>query len=106
MLNAVADFHSCCFAHCSPNFLREIDREGIQKVSRYSRRRNVIQYHQDMAIRFDNIYFQYRMGLIPDSYFQDVTVGVRKFAPLWKSLGMMDDLVTSKLKELIAEIGE
>ena len=45
VLKAVADFHSCWFAHCSPNFLcypagqcgtcflREIDPEGIEKVT-------------------------------------------------------------------------
>ena len=59
---------------------------------------------QDLAIRFDNIYFQYRMGLIPDAYFDDVKEGIRIYSLLWKELKMKRGKLTSELVKLIEEL--
>ena len=37
-------------------------------------------------IRMDNLFFQDRLGLIPDSYQSTITDGVRAYAPLWEVL--------------------
>jgi hypothetical protein len=44
------------------------------------------QYYRNLMIRMDNLCFQDRLGLIPDSYRSTVTDGVLAYAPLWEVL--------------------
>jgi hypothetical protein len=55
-------------------------------------------------VRMDNVCFQYKQGFIPESYFENVKIGVRQFAPVWRSFGFnippdLDLVLSSALAE-------
>jgi hypothetical protein len=41
-------------------------------------------YFDSLMVRMDNVCFQYKQGFIPDSYFEHIKVGIRRFAPIWR----------------------
>lgn len=43
-------------------------------------------YHNDIMVRMDNIYFQYRQGFLSEDYLQTAKRGIRRFVPIWKAL--------------------
>ncbi len=45
----------------------------------------VSRYYDSLMVRMDNVCFQYKQGFIPESYFESVKIGIREFAPVWRS---------------------
>jgi len=45
-------------------------------------------WQSSLLIRFDNVAFQYSIGLIPDAYFKDTIRGIQRFMPIWDELGL------------------
>lgn len=70
----------------------------------------VMQWHAGLLVRFDNLYFQHRQGLLPPSYFDGIKSSMAEFLPLWRSLGLYDDALVgptgglADLSELLAEL--
>jgi hypothetical protein len=60
-------------------------------------------YYDALMVRMDNVCFQYDWGFIPESYFEDIKQGLRQFAPVWASLGLV---ATGKLDRVIREVVE
>ena len=70
----------------------------------------VMQWHIGVLVRFDNLCFQHQQGLLPRSYFDGVKSTMADFLPLWRSLGLYDDVLVGPvsalgdLPELLAQI--
>ena len=45
-------------------------------------------FHHDLMVRLDNVNFQYQQGFISEEYMDTVRIGLRRFVPIWKALGM------------------
>ncbi len=61
-------------------------------------------YQSSLMIRFDNVAFQYSIGLIPDAYFQDLIRGIQRFMPIWDELGVtLPDTSRELIETAIAE---
>jgi len=43
-------------------------------------------WQSSLLVRFDNVAFQYSIGLIPDLYFEDTIRGIQRFMPIWEEL--------------------
>jgi hypothetical protein len=64
----------------------------------------VSRYYDSLMVRFDNVCFQYNQGFIPDSYFENNKIGMRRFGPVWRRLGLtlppdLDRVLCSVLDE-------
>ena len=64
-------------------------------------------YYDSLMVRMDNVCFQYKQGFIPESYFENVKIGMRQFAPVWRNFGFiippnLDLVLTSALAETSA----
>jgi hypothetical protein len=46
-------------------------------------------WHSSLLVRFDNVAFQYSIGLIPDQYFEDTVIGMQRFMPVWDELDLV-----------------
>jgi hypothetical protein len=43
-------------------------------------------YFSSLAIRLDNVCFQYSAGFLPDSYLGSIRAGAVRFGPIWQEL--------------------
>ena len=74
--------------------------ESLSKQERFL----VSRYYDALMVRFDNVCFQHKQGFIPDSYFENNKIGIRRFAPVWRRLDLdlppdLDQVVRSLFDE-------
>jgi len=49
----------------------------------------VRRWHASLMIRFDNVAFQYSLGLIPEAYWQSIVRGIQGFLPIWEEFNVV-----------------
>jgi hypothetical protein len=55
-------------------------------------------------VRFDNSYYQYRHGFLDEDAWELTKVGIRKMAPTWKRLGILESGATRPFREEIERV--
>jgi len=66
----------------------EKERGGVVALAAMSDEdRHVLShYYSSLAIRMDNVCFQYEAGFLPESYLASIRNGILRFGPIWQEL--------------------